>query len=100
MSATRDDGVCELLKQSLVAWRLAGNVGRASDGTVHLTSGSIDITVERAPADLPFRWIVTTGGRKRVALALPAVLRQVREALDPDYARDKVHVAVTSLVAS
>ena len=100
MSTTAPDLICELLAQSFIAWRLTGNVARASDGTVRLTCNAIDITVERAPSDLPFRWMVTAGGRKRVALALPAVLRQVREAIDPDYVRNKVRVAITPLVPS
>ena len=100
MSAAAQDLTCELLKQSLIAWRLAGSVERASDGTIRLACNAVDIIVARAPPELPFRWIVTAGDRKRVALALPAVLRQVREALDPDYARNQVRVAVTPLVAS
>jgi hypothetical protein len=100
VSAARDDAVCGLLTQSLVAWRLTGSVERASDGALRLSCNAIDITVERAPPNLPFRWIVHVGGRKRVALALPAVLRQVREALDPDYARNKVRVGITPLVPS
>jgi hypothetical protein len=39
-------------------------------------------------------------GRKRGAISLPAVLRQVRAALDPGYARNKVRVALTTLVPS
>jgi hypothetical protein len=100
VSAVRDDLTCELLRQSLVAWRLAGSVERTSNGAVQLACNAIDITVERAPPDLPFRWIVTASQRQRGAISLPAVLRQVREALDPDYARNKVRVAVTSLVPS
>ena len=45
-----------------------------------------------------FRWMVAIGGRKRPALSLLAVLRQVREALDPDYAANKVRVAIAPLV--
>jgi hypothetical protein len=100
LSKAANELTCELLAQSLVAWRLVGSVERTSDEAIHVTCNSIDITVQRAPPELPFRWIVTAGGRKRVALALPAVLRQVREVLDPDYARNKVRVAVTPLVAS
>jgi hypothetical protein len=100
VSAARDDTVCELLKQSLIAWRLAGNVERASDGAIEVTCSEIDIRIERAPPDLPFRWMVSLVGRRRGALSLPAVLRQVREALDPDHARNKVRVTVTPLVPS
>ena len=55
----------------------------------------IDVALE-----LMFRWIVTVEGRKRGAISLVAVLRQVREALDPGYAGSRVRVAVNPLVPS
>jgi hypothetical protein len=100
VSAAANDLACELLKQSLIACRLSGRVERGSDDAIHVVCNAIDIGVERAPPNLPFRWVVTINTRKRGAISLPAVLRQVREALDPDYARNKVRVAVTSLVPS
>jgi hypothetical protein len=94
VSAASNDLTCELLAQSLIAWRLAGRVERMPDGRILVICNAIDISIERAPPSLPFRWMVTVGQRKRAAISLPAVLRQVREALDPDYARNKVRVAV------
>ena len=47
-----------------------------------------------------FRWMVTVDGRKRGAISLVAVLRQVREALDPGYAANRVRIAVAPLVPS
>jgi hypothetical protein len=44
-----------------------------------------------------FRWTVTVDGRKRVAVSLVAVLRHVREALDPGYAAIRVRIAVAPL---
>jgi hypothetical protein len=100
VSAAAKDLTCELLTQSLIAWRLTGRVERRGGDAVHVTCSDIDIAVERAPPGLPFRWMVTLGQRKRAAISLPAVLRQVREALDPDYARNKVRVGITQLVPS
>ena len=100
MSAALDDKACALLAQSLVAWRLSGSVARNHDGAILIACNGVDISVERAPPELPFRWMVTAAGRQRGALALPAVLRQVRAALDPGYARNKVRVAVTPLAPS
>jgi hypothetical protein len=100
VSTAANDLACELLKQSLIAWQLTGRVERRSDDVIHVTCNAIDIGIERAQPDLPFRWMVTINTRKRAAISLPAVLRQVREALDPDYARNKVRVAMTSLVPS
>ena len=59
-----------------------------------------DIRIDPAPPDLMFRWMVTVDGRKRGAISLVAVLRQVREALDPGYAANRVRVAVAPLVPS
>jgi hypothetical protein len=47
-----------------------------------------------------FRWLVTIDGRTRPALSLLAVLRQVREALDPDYSGSRLRVAIAPLVPS
>jgi hypothetical protein len=100
LSEALKDTACELLAQSLVAWRLFGSVRRAGDGSILIACDAIDISVAPAPPNGPFRWMVTVDGRKRPAISLTAVLRQVREALDPGYARNKVRVAVTPLVPS
>ena len=88
-----------LLVESLAAWRIEGNVARSGDGVL-VIEGAKDIRVERAPTDMPFRWMVTVDGRKRPAISLVAVLRQVREALDPGYAANRLRIAVAPLVPS
>ena len=93
-----NDLACELLAQSLVAWRVAGSVARASDGALVIGGGRKSIRIDRAPR--VFRWMVTVDGRKRGAISLVAVLRQVREALDPGYAANRVRIAVAPLVPS
>jgi hypothetical protein len=97
VSAVPDDLVCELLAQSLVAWRLAGEVARAGDGALVISGGSKNIRIDRTPSQM-FRWMVTLDGRKRGAISLVAVLRQVREALDPGHAANRVRIAVSPLV--
>jgi hypothetical protein len=42
--------------------------------------------------------MVTIGRRQRRAMSLVGVLRQVREALDPGYAANRVRVVLTPLV--
>jgi hypothetical protein len=100
VSEALNDKARELLAQSLFAWHLSGSVVRNGDDAILITCNGIDISVERAPPDLPFRWMVTAAGRRRGAISLPAVLRQVRAALDPGYARNKVRVSVAPLVLS
>ena len=95
-----DELVRDLLVQSLAAWRVAGSVARAVDGALVIADARKDIRIERALPHLPFRWTVTVDGRKRHAISLVAVLRQVREALDPGYAANRVRIAVAPLVPS
>ena len=90
----------ELLTQSLAAWRVVGSIRSETDGVIVICGSHKDIQIARAPDDLMFRWIVTIEGRKRGAISLVAVLRQVREALDPGYAASRVRVAVSPLVPS
>jgi len=92
------DMACELLVQSLAAWRVAGDVQRSPEGSIVICGALKDIRINPAPADLMFRWMVTIDGRNRSAISLVSVLRQVREALDPGYAANRVRVVLTPLV--
>ena len=98
MSEAPVDLTCELVVQSLAAWRVAGAVERSRDGAIIICGARKDIRVDPAPSDPMFRWTVTIDGRKRRAISIVAVLRQVREALDPGYAANRVRVALTPLV--
>jgi len=100
VSAVPSDLARELLAQSVAAWRVAGSVARAGDGALVIDGNGKDIRIERAPLHSMFRWTVTVDGRKRAAISLVAVLRQVREALDPGYATNRVRIAVAPLVPS
>ena len=100
MSGMPIDLALELLTQSLAAWRVAGSIRGEAGGVIVICGSHKDIRIARVPDDLMFRWIVTIEGRKRGAISLVAVLRQVREALDPGYAGSRVRVAVNPLVPS
>jgi hypothetical protein len=88
-----------LMTESLAAWHVAGNVEETCDRVVVICSTK-QIGIEPAAADSMFRWLVTIDGRTRSAISLLAVLRQVREALDPGYAANPLRVAVAPLVLS
>ena len=88
----------ELMTQSLVAWRLIGTVHGTSDGAILVSCQTHNIRIEPAPPDLPFRWIVIVDNRRRAAISLVAVLRQVRAALDPGYATMRARIAPFPLV--
>jgi hypothetical protein len=100
LNGAPDNLTCELLAQSLLAWRVAGSVEHTSDGALVIGESAKNIRIERAPPDLMFRWMVTVDGHKRPAISLVAVLRQVRAALDPGYAVRRVRIAVAPLVLS
>jgi len=90
----------ELLAESLAAWHVAGSVAREGDGALVIGGGGRAIRVDPTPDHPAFRWMVTIDGRKRGAISLVAVLRQVRQALDPGYTVNRVRVAVAPLVPS
>jgi hypothetical protein len=94
------DLACELLTQSLAAWRLVGVVQRSTDGAIVILGTPKDIRIDPAPLELMFRWMITIDNRKRGAISFVGVLRQVREALDPGYAQTRVRVVVAPLVLS
>ena len=98
MSKLPVDLAQELMVQSLAAWRVAGAVERSRDGAIVICGAGKEIRIDAAPSDPTFRWMVTIDGRKRRAISVMAVLRQVREALDPGYAAKRVRVALTALV--
>jgi len=98
MSGVPIDLARELLAQSLAAWRIAGRVELAGDAVA--IAASKNIKIEPAPTESMFRWMVTIEGRKRAAISLVAVLRQVREALDPDHVPGKIRVAGAPSVPS
>lgn len=100
MNEAPSDLARDLLAQSLVAWRVGGSVERGTDGALVIGGSSKEIRIDRAPPHVMFRWIVTVDGRKRGAISLVAVLRQVREALDPGYAANRLRIAVAPLVPS
>ena len=88
----------ELMEQSLRFWRLTGCVHLSCDGALLLSCGAHAIRIEPAAPNLPFLWMVTIGDRRRGAVSTVAVLRQVRTALDPGYATQRVRLAVFPLV--
>lgn len=100
MNEASSDLARDLLAQSLVTWGVAGRVECASDGAIVIGGNRKNIRIDRAEPHLMFRWMVTVDGRKRGAISLAAVLRQVREALDPGYAANRLRVAVAPLVPS
>jgi hypothetical protein len=101
MSRPSKDSLHELLVQSLATWQVVGSVERTAGGSFLVRAGAIEIRIERAAEKPPFRWMVSTAGRKRGALSIVGVLRQVRAALDPSFVpNNRVRIAVAPPVPS
>ena len=57
--------LCAVSDGMLGGLAVLGSVSRTGDGGVAISGGSQEIRIEPAPPDLPFRWMVIAGGRKR-----------------------------------
>jgi hypothetical protein len=82
-----------LLERSMTAWGLLAKVTLDEAGVIAILSPGHDVKVARAAPGAPFRWMVSVNARKRPAVSILAVLRQVRQALDPGYATSRVRIA-------
>ena len=91
-AAELEERVARLLSRSLALWSVPGRVGQEG-GAIVVASLGRSLAIARAAPDLPFRWLVTVDGRARPAISVIAVLRQVRLALDPGYAKTRVRIA-------
>ena len=98
MSTRIPDHVCTLLTQSLLAWRVAGEIRRAGAGTLLLTAGDKQLRVSRAASDLPFRWMVAEGERTRGVTSIAGLLRSIRAAVDPGYRPIRLRIAPLPLL--
>ena len=99
MSAADLNGTIEeLLRQSLPAWHVTGNVTREADGALLVTAGGKRLRISRAPADLPFRWMVAEGERSRGVLSIAGLLRALRAAADPGYRPVRLRIAPAPLL--
>ena len=99
MSADLEVLVEELLRQSLVAWGVQGDVRCAADGAIVLAAAGRELRVTRAGRGVPFRWMVADGGRTRGVTSIAGLLRTVRAAVDPDYRPARLRIAPSPLVA-
>lgn len=87
-----------LLAESLRAWRIPARATEDADGAIRIAGLGGEVSITRAAPDLPFRWMVSwepAGSRPRIrpAVSVIAVLRQVRQELDPGYDGQRLRIA-------
>jgi len=98
MTAVVPEYVREVLAQSLAAWRVSGEVRHEADGALLLVAGDKQLRISRAPADLPFRWMVAEGERTRGVISIAGLLRTIRAAVDPGYRPIRLRLAPQPLL--
>jgi hypothetical protein len=98
VSAELEALIENLLRQSLAAWRVGGEVSRDADGAIRLAAAGRELRVARSDGDVPFRWMVADGGRTRGVISIAGLLRTVRAAVDPGYRPARLRIAPQPLV--
>lgn len=98
MSDEVPEHVSELLAHSLAAWRVSGEVAREAAGGLLVTAGEKSLRISRAPADLPFRWMLDEAGRTRGIASIAGLLRAIRGAVDPGYRPVRLRIAPLPLL--
>jgi hypothetical protein len=93
VSADLEALVEELLRQSLAAWRIEGEVRWAPEGRIALTAGGRVLVIWRAVGNGPFRWMVDEGARTRGVISIAGLLRFVRAAVDPGHRPVRLRIA-------
>jgi hypothetical protein len=91
------DDLVVLLQESLASWCVPGVINRTPDGSLELRAPPTLIQIARAPAGLPFRWLVSVGELRRPVSGLPGLLRFVRVAIDPNFRPLPVRIAALPL---
>ncbi len=101
MSRAQGELVAELLTECFSVWRVDAHAEQVDDGSILISGDGKSIGIDAAPPEQDmFRWLVSIDGRQRPAVSVVAVLRQVRQALDPGYPANRVRVTVAPLVPS
>jgi len=98
MNGPVGDQVRELLKESLAAWGVTGEVCSDPDGTLLITCGGKELRIARVLGDAPLRWIVSDGARKRGSSSIGGLLRTVRALVDPGYQPIRLRIAPLPVV--
>ncbi|MEZ5817768.1 MAG: hypothetical protein R3D44_11865 [Hyphomicrobiaceae bacterium] len=91
-----------LIRASLAVWEIDAAVATEEDGRWRLSLVNGDrVVVGRAPAGIPFRWMVTSAaGRERPASSVTGLLRVLRSTIDPKWKPGRVRIVPLTPPAS
>ena len=88
-----------LLEASIETWHIdAEIVTDHRDDGIGLRTGAMVLCITRAPAAMPFRWVVIINERRRTAASVNGVLRIVRQTLSPGYEPRGMRVAAPTFL--
>ena len=89
--------VAALLEESLAVWHLDGGVLREGE-VLTVSAHGRSVRVSPPPDGAPFALMVTTSEKTRGVASLSALLRTVRNALDPEHSGSRLRLAAQGVL--
>jgi hypothetical protein len=99
MPRARIDEIAALLEESLSVWHLNGRVEFVGEVLVVSARGQT-VRISVAAEGVPFPWMVVTAEKTRGVGSIAALLRAVRNVLDPEHAGNRLRLAPQGVLSS
>ena len=91
--------IAALLEESLAVWHLDGSVVREGEMLLLSAQGQ-SLRIGAAAEGAPFPWMVATVEKTRGVGSISALLRTVRNVLDPEHAGSRLRLAPQGVLPS
>ena len=91
--------IAALLEESLAVWHVEGSVVREGEMLL-LSARGHNLRISAAAEGAPFPWMVATAEKTRGGGSISALLRTVRNALDPEHAGSRLRLAPQGVLPS
>ncbi|WP_119420037.1 hypothetical protein [Desertibaculum subflavum] len=92
MAAASMEELGALLRETLAVWHLEGEV-RLDAQEIEVAAAGRRLHIVAAPGDVLFPWLVRTAEKSRGVASVAALLRTVRNALDPEHGGVRLRLA-------